>query len=145
MKLLFHRPGLSDGCQKSKVICASQLRSIDSCQNGTCEDHYQITNNVGSNTRSDISPPSKGQCPYYAHARASSVFSSKDNRTVILTRQDFLPDHTADGNLSFIFSSNILDFRRSHLSYIKNWLAVREFFAFLSLAWPPRDPKISFR
>ena len=33
----------------------------------------------------------KGQCPDYAHARASSVFSSKDNRTVILTRQDFLP------------------------------------------------------
>ena len=28
----------------------------------------------------------KGQCPDYAHARASSVFSSKDNRTVILTR-----------------------------------------------------------
>ena len=34
----------------------------------------------------------KGQCPDYAHARASSVFSSKDNRTVLLTRQDFLPD-----------------------------------------------------
>ena len=108
MKLLFHRPGLSDGCQKSKVICASQLRSIDSCQNETCEDHYQITNNVGSNTRSDISHPSKGQCPYYAHARSSSVFSSKDNRTVTLTRQDFLPDHTADGDLLFTFSSNIL-------------------------------------
>ena len=71
----------------------------------------------------------KGQCPDYAHARASSVFSLKDNRTVILTRQDFLPDHTADGNLSFIFSSNILDFRRSHLSYIKNWLAFRDFFS----------------
>ena len=75
---------------------------------GTCEDHYQITNNVGSNTRSDISHPSKGQCPYYAHARSSSVFSSKDNRTVTLTRQDFLPDHTADGDLLFTFSSNIL-------------------------------------
>ena len=34
----------------------------------------------------------KGQCPDYAHARALSVFSSKDNRNVILTRQDFLPD-----------------------------------------------------
>ena len=34
----------------------------------------------------------KGQCPDYAHARVSSVFSSKDNRTVILTRQDFFPD-----------------------------------------------------
>ena len=39
------------------------------------------------------------QCPDYAHARASSVFSSKGNRTVILTRQDFLPDRTADGDL----------------------------------------------
>ena len=43
----------------------------------------------------------KGQCPDYAHARASSVFSSKDNRTVILTQQDFLPDRTADGDLLF--------------------------------------------
>ena len=32
----------------------------------------------------------KGQCPDYAHARASSVFSSKDNRTVKLTRQGAL-------------------------------------------------------
>ena len=61
----------------------------------------------------------KGQCPDYAHARASSVFSSKDNRTVKLTRQDFLPDRTADGDLLFIFSGNILDFRRNLSSYLK--------------------------
>ena len=42
-----------------------------------------------------------------------------DNRTVILTRQDFLPDRTADGDLLFIFSSNILDFRRSLSSNLK--------------------------
>ena len=45
----------------------------------------------------------KGQCPDYSHARASSDFSSKDNRTVILTRQDFLPDRTGDGDLLFIY------------------------------------------
>ena len=61
----------------------------------------------------------KGQCPDYAHARASSVFSSKDNRTVILTRQDFLPDRTANGDLLFTCSSNILDFRRSLSSSLK--------------------------
>ena len=61
----------------------------------------------------------KGQCPDNAHARASSVFSSKDNRTVKLTRQDFLPDRTADGDLLFIFSGNILDFRRNLSSYLK--------------------------
>ena len=61
----------------------------------------------------------QGQCPDCAHARAPSVFSSKDNRTVILTRQDFLPDRTADGDLLFTFSSNILDFRRSFSSYLK--------------------------
>ena len=60
----------------------------------------------------------KGQCPDYAHARASSVFSLKDNRTVILTRQDFLPDRTADGDLLFTILSNILDFRRSFSSYL---------------------------
>ena len=72
-------------------------------------------------------------------------FSSKDNRTVIFTRQDFLPDRTADIDLLFIFSSNILDFQRSLSSYIKIWLAVRRLIAILSLAGPPRDPKISFR
>ena len=52
----------------------------------------------------------KGQCPDYAHARASAVFSSKDNRTVILTRQDFPRDRTADEDLLFTFSSDIFDF-----------------------------------
>ena len=46
-------------------------------------------------------------------------FSSKDNRTVILTRQDFFPDRPADGDLLFTFSSNILDFRRNLSSYWK--------------------------
>ena len=43
------------GCQlaaRSLKYALAKLRSIDSCQNGTREDHYQITNNVGSNTRS---------------------------------------------------------------------------------------------
>ena len=61
----------------------------------------------------------KGQCPDDAHARASSVFCLQDNKTVILTQQDFLPDRTADGDLLFTFSSNILDFRRSLSSYLK--------------------------
>ena len=61
----------------------------------------------------------KGQCPDCAHLPVSSLFSSKDNRTVILTRQDFLPDRTTDGDLLFIFSSNILDFQRSFSSYLK--------------------------
>ena len=95
--------------------------------------------------RSRNTVPLKGQCPDYPHARASSVFSSKDNRTVILTRQDFLPDRTADRDLLFIFSSNILDFQRSLSSYIKIWPAVRRLILILSLAGPPRDPKISFR
>ena len=37
----------------------------------------------------------------------------QDNTTVILTRQDFLPDLTADRDLLSTFSSNILGFRRS--------------------------------
>ena len=44
-------------------------------------------------------------------------FSSKDDRTVILTRQDFLPDCTADGDSFFTLSNNILSFRRSLSSY----------------------------
>ena len=39
-----------------KLYALAELRSIVSCQNWTCEDHYQITNNAGSNNRSDISP-----------------------------------------------------------------------------------------
>ena len=64
-------------------------------------------------------PGLKGQCPDYAHEPASSVFSSKDIRTVILTRQDFIPDCTADGDLLFTFSSNVLNFQRSLSSYLK--------------------------
>ena len=61
-------------------------------------------------------PKLKGRCPDYAHARALSVFSSKDNRTVILTRQDFLPDRTVDRDLLFIFSSK--NFRLSKKSFV---------------------------
>ena len=82
----------------------------------------------------------KGQCPDYAHARASSVSSSKDNRTVISTRQDFLPDRTADRDLLFIFSSNILDFQRSLSSYIKIWLAVRTYRDFIA-SWASSRPE----
>ena len=82
----------------------------------------------------------KGQCPDYVHARASSVFSSKDNRTVTLTRQDFFPDRTADGALLFTFSSNMNSF-----VLFKIWLAARRLITILSQAGPPRDPKISFR
>ena len=52
----------------------------------------------------------KGQCPDFAHARASSVFFlllKKDNITAILTRHDFLPDRTADGDWLWTFLSNI--------------------------------------
>ena len=42
----------SQGCQladsRLKLYWQAKLRSIDSCQNGTCADHYQKTNNVGS-------------------------------------------------------------------------------------------------
>ena len=31
-----------------KLFWQAKLRSIDSCQNGTCADHYQKTSNVGS-------------------------------------------------------------------------------------------------
>ena len=73
---------------------------------------------------------------------ASYVFSSKDNRTVILTRQDLLPDRTANRVLLFIFSS-IKYFRRSrskksfvlykylahgsktHRDFIASWAASR--------------------
>ena len=75
--------------------------------------------NAGAPNENIVQNHLKGQCPDYAHARALSVFSSKDNRTVKLTRQDFLPDHTADGDLLFIFSGNILDFRRNLSSYFK--------------------------
>ena len=43
----------------------------------------------------------------------------QDDRTVILTGQDFLPDRNVDGELLSTFSSNILDFRRSLSPYFK--------------------------
>ena len=53
MKLKWNFASTGQGCQLAawslKLYAPAKLRSIDSCQNGT---HYQITNNVGSNTRS---------------------------------------------------------------------------------------------
>ena len=51
--------------------------------------------------------------------------SSKDNRTVILTRQDFLPDRTVDEDLLFKFSSNILDFEEVFRLIYRNFVASR--------------------
>ena len=61
----------------------------------------------------------KGTVCWLCAAQVSSVFSWKDNRTVILTWQDFCPDCTTNGDLLFTFSSNILDFQGSFLSYLK--------------------------
>ena len=61
----------------------------------------------------------KGTVSRLCAPRATFVFSSKDNRIVLLTRQDFLSYHTADGVLLFIFSSNVLHFRRSLSSSLK--------------------------
>ena len=84
------------------------------------ENQWQLNQNTAITEISAACASLNGQRPDYAHARASSVFSSNDNRTVILTRQDFLPDHTADGDPRlFTFSSNILDFRRSLSSHLK--------------------------
>ena len=60
MKMKWNLAFTGQDCQSTasslKLYTLAKLTSIDSCQNGTCESHYQITN-VGSNTRSDISPP----------------------------------------------------------------------------------------
>ena len=84
----------------------------------------------------------KEQCPDYAHARASSFFFLQ--KTIELSYsldKIFFPDRNADGDLLFIFSSNILDFGRSLSSHIITWLAVRRLIAILSLTGPPRDPR----
>ena len=77
-------------------------------------------------------------------ARTSVLFFFFLQKTIELSYsldKIFFPDRTAEGDLLFIFSSNILDFRRSLSSYIIIWLAVRRLIAILSLAGPPRDPR----
>ena len=85
----------------------------------------------------------KGQCPDYAHARASSVFSSKDNRTVILTRQDFLPDRTADSlpRREATPPTEICCLHSTFFVLFTIWLGARRIIAILLLAGPSRDPK----
>ena len=59
MKMKWKFASIGQDCQAaaSRLYAQTKLRSSDSCQNGTCADHYHITNNVGSNTRSDFSLP----------------------------------------------------------------------------------------
>ena len=56
MKMKWNFALTGQGCRLAarslKLYALAKLRSIDSCQNGTLEDHYQITNNEGSKTRS---------------------------------------------------------------------------------------------
>ena len=67
------------GCQSAdsslKLYAQAKLRSIDSCQNGTCAYHYQKTNNVGSGPRRyeiwqsrDRTPATRPSvCPHHRH------------------------------------------------------------------------------
>ena len=70
------------------------------------------------------------------------LFSSKDDRTVILTRQDFLPDCTADGD-SFSHSQTIF-YPFEEVFSLTFWLAARRLLAILSFARPSRDLESSF-
>ena len=78
------------GCQladsRLKLYWQAKLRSIDSCQNGTCADHYQITNNVGSNTRSDIPPLQPGlKCLTHTRSQQSVYKKIHHSNEVQLT------------------------------------------------------------
>ena len=53
------------------------------------------------------------------HPCVICLFFKRQQNYVILTRRDFLPDRTVDGDLFFTFSSDFLDFRRSFSSYLK--------------------------
>ena len=71
-------------------------------------------------------------------------FASKDNRTVILTRQDFLPDRTADGDLLFTF----LNFQRNLSSYSKfgsRTKTYRDFVASRAASRPKKARSASFK
>ena len=47
-----------------KLYVQAKSRSIDSCRNGTCADHYHKPNNVSSGTRFSISPPLQAGMKY---------------------------------------------------------------------------------
>ena len=53
-----HKNETTPACQladsRLKFYWQAKLRSIDSCQNGTCADHYQKTNNMGSGLLRDM-------------------------------------------------------------------------------------------
>ena len=53
------------------------------------------------------SQSSRDSVPIVRTRERHLFFPSKDNRTVILSRQDFLPYRTADRDLFFTFLSNI--------------------------------------
>ena len=59
----------------SKLYAQAKISSIDSCQNGIRADYYQITNNVGSNTRSDNPPLQPGLKCLTHTRRQQSVYS----------------------------------------------------------------------
>ena len=62
----------------SSCICPFRYRLV------LCIEKFTKNALTLTTQKSSLAVSLKGQCPDYAHAHASSVFSSKDNRTVIL-------------------------------------------------------------
>ena len=85
MKMKWNFTFTGQGCQLAarslKLHALVTLRSIDSCQNGTCEDHYQITNNVGSNihdlTFPYVNPASQPRLKCLTNTRTQQSVYSK--------------------------------------------------------------------
>ena len=86
MKMKWNFAFTGRGCQLAarslKLYALAKLGSIDSCQNGTREDHYQITNNEGSKTRSarlKCLTNSRSQQSFYSKIRHSNEVQSIDS------------------------------------------------------------------
>ena len=67
-------PFTGQGCQSAasslKLYAQAKFWLIESCQNGTCADHYRKTNNVGSGKWSGISPLQAGlKCLTHTRSR----------------------------------------------------------------------------
>ena len=87
-----------------KLYVQAKSRSIDSCRNGTCADHYHKTNNVGSGTRFGISPPLQAGMKYltlYSQSIYSNIRHSYEGQLTALKQEHPLAFCLITGSILF--------------------------------------------
>ena len=140
MKMKWNFAFTGQGCQLAarslKFHALDKLRSIDSGQNGTREDHYQITNNLGSKTRSAIL-----KCLTNTRSQQSVYCWFSHDVTKIQTKKlSILPRFYFHGALEKLKTNFHANFRfKRVLAFVIEYPWISKLLRDAAFTWRPRE------